>query len=186
MMLEYALRGTWRYWTWLLALAGVIAAGVSAWLIQLNSGLGVTGLGRDVSWGLYIAQFTFLVGVAASAVTVVLPYYLHDVRAFGPVVILGEFIAIASVIASMLFVVVDMGQPSRVLNVLRYPSPASMMCVSRLPPGSAAKLALKEPSSSELALSVREAKCSSGSEIVIVMSAFAANPLPKTVTVSVA
>jgi hypothetical protein len=60
------------------------------------------------------------------------------------------------------------------------------MCVSRLPSGSATKPASKEPSSSELALSVREAKCSSGSEIVIVIAAFAANPLPWTTTVSAA
>lgn len=30
-------------------------------------------MSRDVSWGLYIAQFTFLVGVAASAVMLVYP-----------------------------------------------------------------------------------------------------------------
>ncbi len=126
-MLEKALVGSRRYWAWIFALIAVMAAGAAAYLRQLDAGLVLTGLGRDVTWGLYIAQFTFLVGVAASAVTVVLPYYLHDVRAFGPIAILGEFIAIASVIACMSFVVVDMGQPMRVLNMLRYPSPGSLM-----------------------------------------------------------
>ena len=51
-----------------------------------------------MTWGFYIAQFTFLVGVAASAVMVVLPYYLHDFKAFGKITILGEFLAIAAVI----------------------------------------------------------------------------------------
>ena len=57
----------------------------------------MTGLSRDITWGLYIAQFTFLVGVAASAVMVVLPYYLHDYALFGRLTILGEFLAITAV-----------------------------------------------------------------------------------------
>ena len=75
-------------------------------------------MSRDVSWGLYIAQFTFLVGVAASAVMLVLPYYLHDYKAFGKITVLGEFLAVAAVIMCVLFVFVDLGQPSRVMNVL--------------------------------------------------------------------
>jgi len=78
-------------------------------------------------WGLYIAQFTFLVGVAASAVMVVLPYYLHDWKAFGKITILGEFLAISAVTMCALFIFVDMGQPMRALNVLLYPTPSSMM-----------------------------------------------------------
>ncbi len=89
--------------------------------------MGITGLSRDVTWGLYIAQFTFLVGVAASAVMVVLPYYLHDCKVFGKITILGEFLAISAVTMCMLFVFVDMGQPTRVLNVLLHPTPNSIM-----------------------------------------------------------
>jgi molybdopterin-containing oxidoreductase family membrane subunit len=126
-LLEHPFTGTRRYWTWVAALVAIIAIGVAAWLNQLHSGLAVTGLGRDVSWGLYIAQFTFLVGVAASAVMVVLPYYLHDRKAFACITILGELLAIASVVACALFIFVDMGQPSRVLNVLRYAAPSSLM-----------------------------------------------------------
>ena len=84
-------------------------------------------MGRDVSWGFYIAQFTFLVGVAASAVMLVLPYYLHDVKAFGKITILGEFLAIASVIMCILFVTVDVGYPNRLLNMLLYPTPNSIL-----------------------------------------------------------
>jgi molybdopterin-containing oxidoreductase family membrane subunit len=84
-------------------------------------------MSRDVSWGLYIAQFTFLVGIAASAVMVVLPYYLHNYKAFGRMVILGEFLAVSAVLMCMLFIFVDMGQPTRVLNVLLHPSPNSLM-----------------------------------------------------------
>jgi Ni/Fe-hydrogenase subunit HybB-like protein len=126
-MLEKAVVGSRRYWYWLLALFAVIATGVGCYVYQLNRGLGITGLSRDVSWGLYIAQFTFFVGVAASAVMVVLPYYLHDFKAFGRITILGEFLAISAVLMCMLFIFVDMGQPSRVFNIILYPTPNSMM-----------------------------------------------------------
>lgn len=126
-MFEKAIVGSRRYWTWLICLLGVIAAGFSCYLYQLNVGLGITGMSRDVSWGLYIAQFTFFVGVAASAVMVVLPYYLHDYKQFGRITILGEFLAITAVIMCCLFIFVDLGQPARVFNIILYPTPWSLM-----------------------------------------------------------
>ena len=126
-MLEKALVGGRGYWRWILALGVVIALGLVSYLRQFAFGLGITGLSRDVTWGLYIAQFTFLVGVAASAVMVVLPYYLHNFKMFGKLTILGEFLAISAVTMCMLFIFVDMGQPTRVLNVMLYPTPHSLM-----------------------------------------------------------
>jgi molybdopterin-containing oxidoreductase family membrane subunit len=73
-MLEAAIRGGRGYWTLICCLLAVIGVGVAAYIYQFIIGLGVTGMSRDVSWGLYIGQFTFLVGVAASGVMVVLRY----------------------------------------------------------------------------------------------------------------
>jgi Ni/Fe-hydrogenase subunit HybB-like protein len=126
-MLEYAFKGTKKYWSWILILCIIIATGFIFYLRQLNYGLGITGMGRNVSWGLYIAQFTFIVGVAASAVMVVLPYYLHNHKEFGKITILGEFLAISSVLMCMLFVFVDLGQPFRMINLFIYPTPHSLM-----------------------------------------------------------
>src|SRR5512145_801730 len=95
---EKALVGDRRYWGWVFTLLALIGIAALFYFRQLQVGLGITGLSRDVTWGLYIAQFTFLVGVAASAVMVVLPYYLHDWKAFGPITILGEFLAISAVV----------------------------------------------------------------------------------------
>ena len=126
-MIEKALEGGKKYWTLIFVLAAIIAVGFIAYLKQWNEGLTVTGLSRDVSWGLYIAQFTFLVGVAASAVMVVLPYYLHNFKKFGKITILGEFIAIPACLMCMAFIFVDMGQPFRIVNVFLYPTPSSVM-----------------------------------------------------------
>lgn len=126
-MLEKALHGRRGYWLWIACLILVAAVGFFFYLRQLDYGLGITGMSRDVSWGLYIAQFTFLVGVAASAVMLVLPYYLHDYKAFGKITVLGEFLAVAAVVMCILFVFVDLGRPARVLNVLLHPQPASIL-----------------------------------------------------------
>ncbi|MEJ2218603.1 MAG: polysulfide reductase NrfD [Gemmatimonadota bacterium] len=126
-MLEAAFHGGKRYWLLLVGWLVLIAIGAVAYSRQLALGLTITGMSRDVSWGLYIAQFTFLVGVAASAVMVVLPYYLHNYKAFGKTVILGEFLAVSAVVMCMLFIFVDMGQPMRVLNVFLHPTLHSVM-----------------------------------------------------------
>jgi len=124
---EKALVGGRSYGLWIMCLLLVAAAGLLCYLRQISQGLAITGLSRDVTWGLYIAQFTFFVGIAASAVTVVLPYYLHDCTEFGPLTTLGELLALSAVIVSVLFIVVDLGQPSRVLNIVLHPQPRSVM-----------------------------------------------------------
>jgi len=126
-MFEKALVGSRRYWTWIGILLILIGIGVIFYLRQFTYGLGITGMSRDVSWGLYIGQFTFLVGVAASAVMLVIPYYLHNYKKFGKIVILGEFLAIAAVSMCLLFIFVDMGKPMRILNVILYPTPHSIL-----------------------------------------------------------
>ena len=126
-MLELAIKGSKKYYGWMAFLLGIIGIGFLFYLKQLDFGLGITGMSRDVSWGFYIAQFTFLVGVAAGGVMVVLPYYLHDYKAFGKVTILGEFLAIAAVVMCLLFIIVDLGQPMRAFNVLLYPTPNSVL-----------------------------------------------------------
>ena len=126
-MLEKALVGDRKYWVWIGALLTVMGIGFLFYIKQFTYGLGVTGLSRDLTWGLYIAQFTFMVGVAASGVMVVLPYYLHNYKAFGKMAILGEFLAIASIMMCGAFIIVDMGVPFRMTNMFIFPSPRSPM-----------------------------------------------------------
>jgi len=126
-MLETALKGSNKYYGWMAALLAVIGVAFGCYLWQLKFGLGITGMSRDVSWGFYIAQFTFLVGVAASAVMMVIPYYLHHYKAFGRIMILGEFLAVASVTMCLLFIIADLGQPMRAFNVILHPTPGSIL-----------------------------------------------------------
>jgi len=126
-MLDKALKGSQIYWGWLIVLLGVMGTAFLVYLYQFQEGLKITGMSRDVSWGFYIGQFTYLVGVAASGVMVVLPYYLHDYKAFGRVTILGEFLAVGAITMCLLFIMVDLGNLPRLLNVILYPNPTSIL-----------------------------------------------------------
>ena len=126
-MLEKALTGSRKYYGWATFLIVLIGIGFFFYLRQLTYGLGITGMSRNITWALYIAQFTFLVGVAASAVMLVLPYYLHNYKAFGRITILGEFLAVSAVIMCVTFIIVDLGQPARAFNIILYPSPNSVL-----------------------------------------------------------
>ncbi len=126
-MLERAIKGTHGYWGWLIFLLALMGLGLGCYLYQFFEGLKITGMSRDVSWGLYIGQLTYFVGVAASGVMVVLPCYLHDYKAFGRITVLGEFLAVASIIMCLLFVFVDLGNPVRIMNVILYPSLKSIL-----------------------------------------------------------
>lgn len=126
-MLELAFKGNRTYWCWIAALIGMIAVGFLFYLKQLDLGLMVTGQSRDVSWGLYTAQMTFLVGVAAGGIMLVLPYYLHDFKKFAKITILGEFLAVAAIVMCFLYLLVHLGQPTRAFNVFLHPTPNSML-----------------------------------------------------------
>ena len=126
-MFEKALKGNNYYWVWLAFLGALMSIAAFCYVRQFNYGLGLTGMSRDVSWGLYISQFTFLVGVAAGGVMLVLPYYVHNYKVFGRITILGEFLAISALLMCLTFIVADLGQPLRMLNVIFYAQPRSML-----------------------------------------------------------
>lgn len=126
-MIEKALKGNNAYWMWLAFLGAFIAVGAVCYYRQFTFGMGLTGMGRDLSWGLYISQFTFLVGVAAGGLMLVLPYYIHNYKVFGRITILGEFLAIASIVMCLMFILADIGQVQRGLNMIFHPTPNSML-----------------------------------------------------------
>lgn len=126
-MLELALNGNKNYWIWIAGLIAIIAVSIIFYVDQLRYGLMVTGQSRDVSWGFYTAQMTYFVGVAAGGVMLVLPYYLHNHKKFGKITVLGEFLAVASIVMCLLYLLIHLGQPMRALNVFLHPTPGSML-----------------------------------------------------------
>ncbi|MEK6776504.1 MAG: sulfate reduction electron transfer complex DsrMKJOP subunit DsrP [bacterium] len=112
--------GDRKYYMWLAFLSFFIFVGLAAYVQQLNRGLIVTAMRDQVSWGLYISNFTFLVGVAAAAVVLVVPAYIYNFKPIKEIAILGEMLATTAVILCILFVMVDMGQPTRIWHLLPF------------------------------------------------------------------
>ena len=111
-------RGSWRYRLWLIGLAMIVTWGVLNYAEQAQTGLVVTGMSDQVSWGFYIANFAFLVGIAAAAVLLVIPAYIFHRKDIKKMVVIGEGMAVAAVVMAMMFVLVDLGRPERAWHFL--------------------------------------------------------------------
>lgn len=110
--------GSRGYLAWMTLLLAVVAVGAAAYLRQLDQGMIVTNMRDQVAWGFYIGNFTFLVGVAAAAVVLVVPAYIYRWKPIREVVLLGELLSISAIIMSMLFVTIDIGRPERLLHLM--------------------------------------------------------------------
>jgi molybdopterin-containing oxidoreductase family membrane subunit len=118
--LRPSLDGGTRYWIWMLSLITMMGVGLWCYTEQWNQGLVITGLSDQVSWGFYIANFTFFVGIAAAAVLLLVPAYLFHREEIKPLVLLGEAMAVAAVIIAIGFVLVDLGRLDRIWHVIPY------------------------------------------------------------------
>lgn len=115
---RFVLNGGRAYWLWIAVLLALITWGGSAYVEQFRTGLIVTNMRDQVSWGFYIGNFTFLVGVAAAAVVLVIPAYIYHWGPIKEVALLGEILAISAIVMCLLFVMVDIGRPDRFWHLL--------------------------------------------------------------------
>ncbi len=111
-------KGSKAYYAWVAILLSLMGIGVAAYLYQLNHGLGVTAMRDQVSWGFYISNFTFLVGVAAAAVLLVIPAYVYNWGPIKEIAVLGELLAISAICMCLMFVTVDIGRPDRFWHLI--------------------------------------------------------------------
>jgi Ni/Fe-hydrogenase subunit HybB-like protein len=123
--------GDWRYYAWMGLLTIFCLLGLNAYAKQFVHGLITTGMSDEVSWGVYIANFTFLVGVAAAAVMMVIPVYIYNNEELHDLVIFGELLAVAAILMCLAFVTVDLGRPDRFWHLIpgigEFNFPASML-----------------------------------------------------------
>ncbi len=126
--LRWTLTGNTIYQVYMGLLFICMTIGFYAYTVQFNQGLSVTGMNNIVSWGLYISNFTFLVGVAAAAVMLILPAYIFRDKDFHKVVIIGEGVAAGALVMCLAFIIVDLGGPLNawhlmpVIGVFNWPS----------------------------------------------------------------
>ncbi len=130
-LLGVATDGSIWFYAWMFVLTAIFLVGANAWAVQVADGMIVTHMTDHVSWGLYIANFTFAVGVAAGGVMMVIPAYLYHNKKMHDVVIVGEILAIAAIIMCLMFVTADLGRPDRFWHMIpglgRFNFPFSML-----------------------------------------------------------
>jgi Ni/Fe-hydrogenase subunit HybB-like protein len=120
--------GDWKYYSWMFTLSVIALFGLNAYAKQFVQGLGTTGMSDQVSWGLYIANFTYLVGVAAAAVMLVIPVYIYKNKELHNLVIFGELLAVSAILMCLLFITADLGRPDRFHHLLlRFNFPMSIL-----------------------------------------------------------
>ncbi|MDX1775833.1 MAG: NrfD/PsrC family molybdoenzyme membrane anchor subunit [Desulfobulbales bacterium] len=112
--------GNRYYYAWLFFLGLLIFIGAVAYGSQLKNGLIVTAMRDQVSWGFYISNFTFLVGLAAAAVLLVIPAYIYNFKPIKEIALFGELLAVAAITMCILFVVIDMGRIDRLWHVIPF------------------------------------------------------------------
>jgi Ni/Fe-hydrogenase subunit HybB-like protein len=111
-------KGSPAYYGWVFSLLVLMAIGATAYMHQLSEGLIVTAMRDQVSWGFYISNFTFLVGVAAAAVLLVIPAYVYNWKPIKEIAVLGELLAVSAIVMCLLFVTVDIGRPDRFWHLI--------------------------------------------------------------------
>src|SRR3990172_6573778 len=115
-------KGSRLYYGWLVFLSFFIVSALYFYFTyQFQHGMIETAMRDQVSWGFYIANFTFLVGVAAAAVLLVIPAYVYHFKPIKEIVLFGEILAITAIIMCLLFVTLDLGRPGRALHILPPP-----------------------------------------------------------------
>jgi Ni/Fe-hydrogenase subunit HybB-like protein len=112
--------GTKVYYLWCAFLLTIIGVAITFYTKQLDSGLIVTNMRDQVSWGLYIGNFTYLVGVAAAAVLLVIPAYIYHFDPIKEIVVLGELLAASAIIMALMFIMVDLGRPDRFWHIIPF------------------------------------------------------------------
>jgi len=113
-------KGSQLYYAWCFSLLAIIAAGFLFYLKQHELGLIATNMNDQVSWGLYIANFTYLVGAAAAAVLLVIPSYIYHFKPIKEIVVLGELFAASCIVMAILFVMVDLGRLDRFWHMIPF------------------------------------------------------------------
>src|SRR5512137_2891113 len=109
------------YKAWIGVLLVMIAIGLVGYAQQWQRGLIATSMRDQVTWAFYIGNFTFLVGVAAAAVLLVVPAYVYHWKPIKEVVVLGELLAISALSMCLTFILVDMGRPDRLTHIMPWP-----------------------------------------------------------------
>jgi Ni/Fe-hydrogenase subunit HybB-like protein len=113
-------RGDRNFWIAIVVLSALVAAGIYAWIYQIQRGLWVTGLNQKVSWGFYIINCVFFIGMSYGGAMTSAILRLTNAKWRAPLTRLAEATAVAALLVGAVYPIIDMGRPDRFLNILFY------------------------------------------------------------------
>ncbi|HEX9437267.1 MAG TPA: NrfD/PsrC family molybdoenzyme membrane anchor subunit [Candidatus Limnocylindria bacterium] len=113
-------KGDRNFWIAVVILSATVAAGIAAWIYQLQNGLWVTGLNQKVSWGFYIINCVFFIGISYGGAITSAILRLTNAKWRAPLTRLAEATAVAALLVGAVYPIIDLGRPDRFLNVIRY------------------------------------------------------------------
>lgn len=119
-ILTPVVRSGWLFYVIVGVLAGVLVFANLAWILQLDQGLGVTGLNDRISWGLYISGFIYFIGISYGGTMVSAILRLTKTEWRRPITRVAEASTAAALMVAMVMPLFDLGRPERILNLVRY------------------------------------------------------------------
>ena len=104
-----------KWWAPTVAGLGILVViGLLVIMTMINKGLGVTGLGRPVFWGLFITTFVFWVGISHAGIMISAILRLTQAEWRRPVTRAAELLTVFSLLTALVFPLIHAGRPWRI------------------------------------------------------------------------
>jgi molybdopterin-containing oxidoreductase family membrane subunit len=113
-------RTTWRFYLLCGVLTTIVGIGVAGYVTQLQTGLAVTGLNDKVSWGLYISNFVFFIGISHAGTLISAILRVSGAGWRQPITRMAESITVIAIVIAAAFPILDLGRPDRIINIFLY------------------------------------------------------------------
>jgi molybdopterin-containing oxidoreductase family membrane subunit len=117
--LFYSIEHTGPAFYWMVGiLMAILAFALFTYIIQIRLGLGITGLAQPISWGFYIVNFVFFIGISHAGTLISAILRLSKAEWRRPITRMAEVITAIVLAIGGLHPIIDQGQPERILHLV--------------------------------------------------------------------
>jgi len=119
-LFEHILKSGRGFYTAVSILSALVLLGVYAYVTQYRGGLMVTGLSRQIFWGVYITNFVFFIGISHAGTLISAVLRITDAEWRRPITRCAELITVIVLFFGVGSILIDLGRPDRMLYAIRY------------------------------------------------------------------
>jgi molybdopterin-containing oxidoreductase family membrane subunit len=106
---------------WIAFLLVVMAVGTYALYLQVSIGHSVTGMRDHVVWGIFIANFIFLIGLSYAGAFIAGFLYLSRAQWGKPLIRIAQLMTLVSIIVGPIYILLCVGRFDRLHHLILYP-----------------------------------------------------------------